>query len=170
MGYFKIFKAVRKSARDLQRAKNQRKKTNSELKIALTSLICVAVFVICWTPYAVILLVWHLPLQLSPEFKPVTISIAAVIAKTSAAFNPFIYGSLHLNKLKSFYRSLRSRNSSSKNSYVRKHHQPDKHQRRNKSENRKMSNKKLQKEKARRNQLNQTVESTNSVKMDELIL
>merc|ERR1712226_1737698 len=97
MGYFKIFKAVRKSARDLQRAKNQRKKTNSELKIALTSLICVAVFVICWTPYAVILLIWHLPLQLSPVFKPVTISIAAVIAKTSAAFNPFIYGSLHLN-------------------------------------------------------------------------
>ncbi len=70
---------------------------STEKKAILTSVLCVVVFVFCWLPYATVLILGHLPFAVDvPDFKPVTIAVAAVCAKVSAACNPFIYGSLHV--------------------------------------------------------------------------
>ncbi|XP_075239875.1 rhodopsin-like [Convolutriloba macropyga] len=115
--YFCIFRQINRANAQIGSSKNHSNKRKTELRAAMTSLTCVAVFVLCWTPYAIILFIWHLPFDLTIEFRPMTISLAAVFAKMSAACNPFIYGSLHLKKWKTLRDSLRSRNSSTRTSY-----------------------------------------------------
>ncbi|XP_063725033.1 melanopsin-like [Symsagittifera roscoffensis] len=111
--YVKIFRKITQTTNELRRSKNHRNKRKTEIRTAITSLLCVVVFVVCWMPYAVVMVIGHLPIKrLSTDFEPVTIAIAAVFAKVSAACNPFIYGSLHVKKWSDYKKSLRSHSSS----------------------------------------------------------
>ncbi|KAG1944022.1 melanopsin [Pimephales promelas] len=97
--YLYMFFAVRQACRDLKRL-SSRKSTfvkqhslRSEWKLAKIAAVVIVVFVLSWAPYACITLIaWagHASI-LTPYSK----TLPAVIAKSSAIYNPFIYAIVH---------------------------------------------------------------------------
>ncbi|KAK7163979.1 hypothetical protein R3I94_002640 [Phoxinus phoxinus] len=97
--YLFMFLVVRQACRDLKRM-SSRKSTfvkqqsmRSEWKLAKIAAVVIVVFVLSWAPYACITLIaWagHANI-LTPYSK----TLPAVIAKSSAVYNPFIYAIVH---------------------------------------------------------------------------
>uniref|UniRef100_A0A671KFI1 Melanopsin-A-like n=1 Tax=Sinocyclocheilus anshuiensis TaxID=1608454 RepID=A0A671KFI1_9TELE len=97
--YLFMFLSVRKASRDLERLSSQKssfvkqKSMRSEWKLAKIAAVVIVVYVLSWSPYAcVTLIAWagHANI-LTPYSK----TLPAVIAKSSAIYNPFIYAIVH---------------------------------------------------------------------------
>ncbi|KAK2910915.1 hypothetical protein Q8A67_003048 [Cirrhinus molitorella] len=97
--YLFMFLSVRKASRDLERLSSQKssfvkqQSMRSEWKLAKIAAVVIVVYVLSWAPYAcVTLIAWagHANI-LTPYSK----TLPAVIAKSSAIYNPFIYAIIH---------------------------------------------------------------------------
>ncbi|XP_073696856.1 opsin 4xb isoform X2 [Garra rufa] len=97
--YLFMFLSVRKASRDLERLSSQKssfvkqQSMRSEWKLAKIAAVVIVVYVLSWSPYAcVTLIAWagHANI-LTPYSK----TLPAVIAKSSAIYNPFIYAIIH---------------------------------------------------------------------------
>ncbi|XP_042579105.1 melanopsin-A-like [Cyprinus carpio] len=97
--YLFMFLSVRKASRDLERLSTQKssfvkqQSMRSEWKLAKIAAVVIVVYVLSWAPYAcVTLIAWagHANI-LTPYSK----TLPAVIAKSSAIYNPFIYAIVH---------------------------------------------------------------------------
>ncbi|KAF4113862.1 opsin 4xb [Onychostoma macrolepis] len=97
--YLFMFLSVRKASRDLERLSSQKssfvkqQSMKSEWKLAKIAAVVIVVYVLSWAPYACITLIasaGHANI-LTPYSK----TLPAVIAKSSAIYNPFIYAIVH---------------------------------------------------------------------------
>uniref|UniRef100_A0A8C1FR68 Opsin 4xb n=1 Tax=Cyprinus carpio carpio TaxID=630221 RepID=A0A8C1FR68_CYPCA len=97
--YLFMFLSVRRASRDLERLSSQKssfvkqQSMRSEWKLAKIAAVVIVVYVLSWSPYAcVTLIAWagHANI-LTPYSK----TLPAVIAKSSAIYNPFIYAIIH---------------------------------------------------------------------------
>ncbi|XP_051552365.1 melanopsin-A-like isoform X1 [Myxocyprinus asiaticus] len=97
--YLYMFLSVRQAGRDLERLNYQKSNfvkqlsMRSEWKLAKIAAVVIVVYVLSWAPYAcVTLIAWagHASI-LSPYSK----TLPAVLAKSSAIYNPFIYAIVH---------------------------------------------------------------------------
>ncbi|XP_016140147.1 melanopsin-A-like [Sinocyclocheilus grahami] len=97
--YLVMFLSVRKASRDLEQLSSQKssfvkqQSMRSEWKLAKIAAVVIVVYVLSWAPYAcVTLIAWagHASI-LTPYSK----TLPAVIAKSFAIYNPFIYAIVH---------------------------------------------------------------------------
>ncbi|TRY98300.1 hypothetical protein DNTS_032802 [Danionella cerebrum] len=97
--YVFMFLSVRKASRDLERLSSQKstfakqQSMRSEWKLAKIAAVVIVVYVLSWAPYAcVTLIAWagHADI-LTPYSK----TLPAVLAKSSAVYNPLIYAIVH---------------------------------------------------------------------------
>ncbi|KAK9975298.1 hypothetical protein ABG768_023351 [Culter alburnus] len=97
--YLFMFLSIRQASRDLERLSSQKssfvkhQSMRSEWKLAKIAAVVIVVYVLSWAPYAcVTLIAWagHANI-LTPYSK----TLPAVIAKSSAIYNPFIYAIIH---------------------------------------------------------------------------
>ncbi|VDI81005.1 Hypothetical predicted protein [Mytilus galloprovincialis] len=91
--------------------KEFRKKLSIEQELAVTLIIIIGSFLICYTPYAFVLL-WKV-LSKNPEIDPIAMAIPAMITKIAGIFTPFVY--LSKNKvfrehMSNVYPCFKSRN------------------------------------------------------------
>ncbi|XP_063411196.1 rhodopsin-like [Mytilus trossulus] len=71
------------------KAKQCRKKLTMEQDLAVTTTIIIGFFLICYTPFTVLLL-WKV-LNKDAEIDPLTMAIPSMIAKVAGIFTPFVY-------------------------------------------------------------------------------
>ena len=65
--------------------------TKREIKLVKMVSLIVLMFVIAWTPYALVTLVAQFGSNIEAYINPYTTSLPALFAKTSSIYNPFIY-------------------------------------------------------------------------------
>ena len=85
---------LRNYSENLNSNQSRKKKSNySNKEIKLVKMVCVIVlmFVIAWTPYAVVTLAAQFGSNIAAYINPYTTSLPALFAKTSSIYNPLIY-------------------------------------------------------------------------------
>ncbi|XP_029018368.1 opsin 4xb [Betta splendens] len=99
--YLFMFLAVRKTSREVERLGTQvrkstliqQKSVRSEWKLAKIAFVVIVVYVLSWSPYACVTMIsWagH-----ASVLTPYSKAVPAIIAKSSAIYNPFIYAITH---------------------------------------------------------------------------
>ena len=93
--YLKVFLHVRKSRKEIQKiggnisggnSSGQKSLTSSEVQLAKTLFIIYVVFLICWAPYAVVVLI-----DIQDEWSKVAYVVAIQLAHTNSSVNSIIY-------------------------------------------------------------------------------
>ncbi|XP_051518168.1 melanopsin-A-like isoform X2 [Myxocyprinus asiaticus] len=92
--YLFMFLSVRQASRDLERLNSMKQQSmRSEWRLAKIAAVIIVVYVLSWAPYAcVTLIAWAGHANI---LNPYSKTLPAVIAKTSAIYNPFIYAIVH---------------------------------------------------------------------------
>ncbi|XP_039471439.1 opsin 4xa [Oreochromis aureus] len=99
--YVCMFLAIRQASRDVEQLGNQVRKSTliqqhsikTEWKLAKIAFVVIIVFVLSWSPYAcVTLIAWA---GYGGILNPYSKAVPAVIAKSSAIYNPVIYAIIH---------------------------------------------------------------------------
>ncbi|XP_051952124.1 opsin 4xb isoform X1 [Xyrauchen texanus] len=92
--YLFMFLSVRQASRDLERLNSVKQQSmRSEWRLAKIAAVIIVVYVLSWAPYAcVTLIAWAGHANI---LNPYSKTLPAVIAKSSAIYNPFIYAIVH---------------------------------------------------------------------------
>nr|ALG92572.1 Xenopus-like melanopsin-2 [Danio rerio] len=97
--YLFMFLSVRQASRDLEMLSSQKssfvkqQSMRSEWKLAKIAAVVIVVYVLSWAPYACVTLVAWAGHQ--DVLTPYSKTLPAVLAKSSAIYNPFIYAIIH---------------------------------------------------------------------------
>ncbi|XP_041280385.1 melanopsin-like isoform X1 [Onychostruthus taczanowskii] len=108
--YLSMFLAIRRTGRDVQKLGSCSRKSylsqsiKNEWKLAKIAFVVIIVFVLSWSPYAcVTLIAWA---GRGNILTPYAKSVPAVIAKSSAIYNPIIYAIIHPRYRKTIHKAV----------------------------------------------------------------